>query len=209
MRDQVFKALRDLGNHQDVVQDTHGNVSGRSGDHIWIKPSGMPYLDLALSDIIKCDIGTLEPVFGWAAKPSVDLPNHARFYEINPDITGICHTHSPYATAFAIANLSMPTLCTEHADYFGADIPCYDYEPYDVWGGKHANYDGAMLLGQHGVLTFSTKGPEYAVKLAIVLENIAKKYSIAASMEGARASRLEHKEIKKWYTRYNGGGYGQ
>ena len=105
----VYKALHKLGQMQSVIQDTHGNVSARDDmGNIYIKPSGVPYKSITVGSVCKIDIDGNQ-LFGQKTgideidmlKPSVDTIHHAAIYERRPNIKAICHTHSPYATAYA------------------------------------------------------------------------------------------------------------
>lgn len=203
---ELVAALKTMGKRNDVIRDTHGNLSviAPSGA-VYIKPSGVPYDEIHGTDVPWAAISDGE-VLSKNLKPSVDLPHHLEIYRKAPWVRAICHTHSPYATAFAIGNRGIPCLCTEQADYFGGPIRCVTYHDLDTWGAHAAPREGekALLLGNHGALTFG-KSPSDAVNLAIALENVAQKTYLALmlhDMSGFR-DRLPPEEVKKWHERYN------
>jgi L-ribulose-5-phosphate 4-epimerase len=207
--DDMVMALALMGSSQHVVRDTHGNVSRRDGNVVWIKPSGVPYAEINVWDIPLINVSSGESLVSDRLKPSVDLPHHLAVYRRYDWVGGICHTHSPYATAFAAAKLPIPCVTTEHADYFGEEIPCLPYMPLDGWGAgvDLLHRQKAVLLGHHGVLTFGNDAT-HAVRLAVAVENVAQKTFLAWQLRGLHLD-LPKKEVERWYVRYNGGGYGQ
>jgi L-ribulose-5-phosphate 4-epimerase len=207
---ELLVALRMMGKRQDIIRDTHGNASVRleDGRGFAIKPSGMAYGEIDRTHLSIVDI---DGKYVSGLKPSVDLPHHLRIYRNNPKINAICHTHSPYATAFALAEESIHCYSTEQADYFGGVIECLPYRDLDEWGGiVSAALSGptegslftkrAVLLTNHGTLTFADDAIE-AVELAIALENVAQKTAIARQINPLAAPR-PYDEIQKWRTRY-------
>lgn len=210
-RQQLAHGLAQMAAQQHVIEDTHGNLSCRRDGFICIKPSGVEYIHIVPGDVCTLRLDDLSPIFSGHLKPSVDTAQHAQIYRENPWVNSICHTHSPYATAFAIARRSIRVMCTEHADYFGHEIRCCDYAGLDDWGAFvfPEPHERAVLLGGHGVLTFSDDpDPFAAVKLAVAVEAIAKKYVIASGISGVLQS-LEQSEVRRWHDRYTKGGYGQ
>lgn len=206
--EQMRAAFKLMAKRNDVLQDTHGNLSVRVDDEILIKPSGVPYnLINELCHLKILNNGSTINIRNNGLKPSVDLIHHVAIYLDNPDVMSICHTHSPYVVAFAIAGKNIECACTEHADYFGDDIKCCDYRDLDSWGldlDRNEN-SKAVLLENHGALTFADD-PLKAVNLAIQLENVARKNFLA--MQLTSVSSMSKKEIKKWHERYNNS-YGQ
>lgn len=211
-KEQLVEAFKTLSRLQNVVEDTHGNVSCRLDyDQFLIKPSGMQYDEITTDDVVSCFFTSGSPC-RWIGdrKPSVDMIHHANIYALNENVMSICHTHSPYATSFAIARRSMPVLCTEHADYFGHEIRCLDYRDLDIWGScvRLEKGEQAVLLGGHGVLVCcESYSPVKAVKLAAALESIAKKYTLAA-MHSDTVGVIPPDDVEKWHKRYKDG-YGQ
>lgn len=200
-RKELCDALHYMAERNDVIQDTHGNLSIKVDDKIYIKPSGMQYKKIVATDI--CIYYIKQNTLGGNRKPSVDLKHHIAIYEKDSAIKSICHTHSPYATAYAIANLNIKCCTTEQADYFGDDIYVEKYSDLNSWG-KNINLNGykkASLLQHHGIVTYG-KNALHAVNLAIALENIAKKNFLVRALT-MQSFPLRHYEIKKWHKRYN------
>jgi L-ribulose-5-phosphate 4-epimerase len=201
----MLSALNIMAKSQNIIEDTHGNVSYRDDFSFQIKPSGMEYAEIRHDDLVDVNIHTGD-VTG-RRKPSVDAEHHRSIYLRNPGVGAICHTHSPYATAFAIRGEDLSVLCTEHADYFGHPIRCLPFASLDRWGWIDLKAgERAVLLGRHGVLTFAReRNPVSAVKLAIALEAIAKKYLLSRAMF---LDPLDDYEVQKWHDRYQNR-YGQ
>jgi len=207
-RHTLQKALVSMDEYKDVIKDTHGNLSLRTGETMMIKPSGMPYASITAADICALDITTgLE--IGNFAKPSVDAPHHLSIYRRYPHIKAVCHTHSPYATAFALAFKPIHCYGTEHADFFGRMIRVIPYSDLNEWGNNVLldSNESAVLLERHGCLTFADS-PRKAVELAVALENVAQKTHLMLQLRSDREP-FDTRERTKWYDRYNGGGYGQ
>ena len=118
LKEKVFKANLDLVK-QGLVIFTWGNVSGidRENGLVVIKPSGVDYDVMKASDMVVVDLNTGEVVDG-DLNPSSDTPTHLVLYKAFPNIKGVVHTHSTYATAFAQAGRDIPNIGTTHADYF-------------------------------------------------------------------------------------------
>jgi L-ribulose-5-phosphate 4-epimerase len=123
LKQQVCEANRKLVAAGLVIQ-TWGNVSGvdRGSGHVVIKPSGMPYDGMRPEHMAVVSLATGKVVEG-DFKPSSDTPTHLVLYRAFPEIGGIAHTHSLYATAWAQAKREIPTLGTTHADYFQGPVP--------------------------------------------------------------------------------------
>lgn len=124
LKEKVFKANLDLVKHNLVIF-TWGNVSGidREKGLVVIKPSGVSYETMKASDMVVVDLLTGKTVEG-ELNPSSDTPTHLVLYRAFPEIGGIVHTHSTYATAWAQAGKDIPNIGTTHADYFHDAIPC-------------------------------------------------------------------------------------
>ncbi|MHB8407884.1 MAG: class II aldolase/adducin family protein [Acidiferrobacterales bacterium] len=212
----AFMAIKLMAAREDVLQDTHGNVSMRLYDghhdaffntYMWIKPSGVPYNDISAEDLVlmrrKGDPGSADEILHGHRKPSVDAVHHLTIYQNNPHIGAICHTHSPHVVAFAISELPIPCVSTEQADYFGGPIRCLPYADLNEWGKtvKVEQAERAVLLGHHGLLTFAGSAYE-AVNLAIQLENLARKQFIAQTLLQRNLPVLPKEEVDKWHERY-------
>ena len=137
LKEKVFKANLDLVKHNLVIF-TWGNVSGidREKGLVVIKPSGVSYDEMKASDMVVVDLLTGETVEG-DLNPSSDTPTHLVLYRAFPEIGGIVHTHSTYATAWAQAGKDIPNIGTTHADYFHDEIPCTD----DMTAEQMAEYE--------------------------------------------------------------------
>ena len=123
LKDRVLQANLLLPKYH-LVTFTWGNVSeiDRKNGVIAIKPSGVEYSDMAIDDIVIVSL-TGEIIEGYL-NPSSDTATHIELYKAFPNIGGIVHTHSRYATVWAQAELDIPALGTTHADYFYGDVPC-------------------------------------------------------------------------------------
>ena len=126
LKEKVFQANLDLVKHNLVIF-TWGNVSGIDREHglVVIKPSGVDYDVMKASDMVVVDLQTGDVVDG-ELNPSSDTPTHLVLYREFPELGGIVHTHSTYATAWAQAGKDIPNIGTTHADYFHDCIPCTD-----------------------------------------------------------------------------------
>ncbi|HEV2350872.1 MAG TPA: L-ribulose-5-phosphate 4-epimerase [Terriglobia bacterium] len=187
-----------------------GNASGIDRRRGWvvIKPSGMDYEKLRPSDLTVTDLEGRKVQGRW--KPSVDLPHHLYLYKHRPDLGGIVHTHSNYATSFALLGRPIPAYLTAIADEFGGEIPCV---PYVDNVGDHIGEAvlkclgraPAVLLAQHGAFAFGPT-PAAAFKTAVMLEDVARTCHLALLLGKPRS--LPPKEVMKWYGRYHST-YGQ
>ena len=187
-----------------------GNASGvdRASGKVFIKPSGMDYEKLRLADIVATDLEGRRLEGRW--KPSVDLPHHLYIYKHRPEIGGIIHTHSNYATSFALLGRSIPAYLTAIADEFGEQIPCVPYvdNQGDHIGEAILQNMGkapAVLLANHGVFAFGPT-PMAALKAAVMLEDVARTCHLALLL--GKPKPLPASEVKKWYDRYHST-YGQ
>ncbi len=195
LKAKVFKANLDLVKHNLVIF-TWGNVSGidREKGLVVIKPSGVSYDDMKVDDMVVVDLNTGKVVEG-DLNPSSDTPTHLVLYKAFPEIGGIVHTHSTYATAWAQAGLDIPNIGTTHADYFHDEIPCtasmtedqmaeYEKETGTVIvdrilkGGINPMHTPGVLVKNHGPFSWG-KDPDNAVYNSVVMEQVAKMASIA------------------------------
>jgi len=122
LKEKVWKANLDLVKYN-LVTYTFGNVSGMDRDQelIVIKPSGVAYEGLMPDDMVVVDLegNTIDG----RLNPSSDTPSHIEIYKAFPEVGGVTHTHSVYATMFAQANREIPCLGTTHADHFYGPVP--------------------------------------------------------------------------------------
>ncbi|MEC5169419.1 L-ribulose-5-phosphate 4-epimerase [Glaciihabitans sp. GrIS 2.15] len=167
---------------------TGGNISGRvpGADLFVIKPSGVEYDDLTPENMILCDLdGT---VIEGEHSPSSDTAAHAYIYRTMPEVNGVVHTHSTYATAWAARGEAIPCVITGQADEFGGEIPV---GPFAIIGddsigrGVVATLTGhrsrAVLMQNHGVFTIGSS-PRDAVKAAVMAEDVARTVHIAKQL---------------------------
>ena len=194
LKEKVFQANLDLVK-QGLVIFTWGNVSGidREKGLVVIKPSGVSYDDMKVSDMVVVSLETGEVVEG-DLNPSSDTPTHLVLYRAFPNIQGVVHTHSTYATAWAQAGKDIPNIGTTHADYFYKGIPCtesmtkeevegqYELETGNVivkrFEGINPDHTPAVLVKNHGPFSWGTS-PANAVYNAKVMEQCAKMAFIA------------------------------
>lgn len=194
LKEEVCKANLDLVKHGLVIF-TWGNVSGidREKGLVVIKPSGVSYDNMKPSDMVVVDLNTGEVVEG-DLRPSSDTPTHLVLYRAFPEIGGVVHTHSTYATAWAQAGIDLPNIGTTHADYFHNAVPCtvdmtreevegeYEKETGNVIVKRFCDinpmHTPGVLVKNHGPFTWG-KTPAEAVHNAVVLEQVAKMASIS------------------------------
>jgi L-ribulose-5-phosphate 4-epimerase len=173
-----------------LVVETWGNASGidREQGLVVIKPSGVPYAGMKPAQMVVVSLQTGRVVAG-KLKPSSDTPTHLVLYRAFPQIGGVVHTHSLYATAWAQAGKGLPSYGTTQADYWYGDVPCTrllrpeeiktDYEPNTghVIVERFKKLDPlqhpAVLVASHGPFTWG-KDVRHAVENAVVLEFVAR-----------------------------------
>lgn len=193
LKDEVFRANLDLVKHGLVIF-TWGNVSGidRESGLVVIKPSGVSYETMTAADMVVVDLDG--NVVDGDLRPSSDTPTHLALYKAFPEIGGVVHTHSTYATAWAQAGIDLPNIGTTHADYFHNAVPCtpdmtreevegdYELETGNVivrrFQGLNPVHTPGVLVKNHGPFTWGKDAHE-AVHNAVVLEQVAKMASIA------------------------------
>lgn len=204
LRREVCEA--NLGIYRAGLVTMHaGNASGidRARGLVIIKPSGMDYDKLRPADMVVTDLEGR--VVKSKRKPSVDLPHHLYLYKHRPEIGGVIHTHSNYATSFALLGRSIPVYLTAIADEFGAEIPC---APYVDNVGDHIGEAilkcmgkaPAVLLAQHGAFAWGPT-PREALKAAVMLEDVAKTCHLALLLGDPKP--LPPEEVRKWFDRYH------
>jgi L-ribulose-5-phosphate 4-epimerase len=183
-----------------------GNASGldRRSGRLVIKPSGVDYDRLTPGDLVEVDLETGR-VTDSRLRPSVDLPHHLFLYRNMPEVAGIVHTHSNYASAFAAVGKPIPLCLTAIADQFGAEIPCAPYADNegDHIGQailKHRNRAPAILLANHGTFAWG-ESPRAALKAAVMTEDVAKTVHLAMWL--GRPREIPPEEAEKWYDRYH------
>jgi L-ribulose-5-phosphate 4-epimerase len=188
LKEQVYKANLDLVKNK-LVLFTWGNVSGvdRGKGLMVIKPSGISYDKMRQEDMVVLDFNG--NIIEGSLKPSSDMATHLELYRKFPNIGGIVHTHSEWATSWAQAGRAIPAFGTTHADYFYGEIPCTrdltekevesDYELetgkliVESFKGRDPDSIPSVLVKGHGPFSWGIS-PEDAVHNAIVLEYVAK-----------------------------------
>ena len=183
LKEKVLKANLDLVKHNLVIF-TWGNVSGidREKGLVVIKPSGVSYDTMKASDMVVVDLENGKVVEG-DLNPSSDTPTHLVLYRNFPNIGGVVHTHSTFATAWAQSGCSIPNIGTTHADYFHDAIPCTDDMTADKFKKGNINYDHTpgVLVKNHGPFSWGTD-PDNAVYNAVVMEQVAKMAFVSFSL---------------------------
>lgn len=225
LKEQVFQANLLLPKHGLIVF-TWGNVSGieREQGLVVIKPSGVSYEEMKAEDMVVLELETGKVVEG-KLKPSSDTPTHVELYKAFPNIGGIVHTHSRWATTFAQAGRGLMTLGTTHGDYFYGEIPCTrkmtkgeiegEYEKEtglvikETFHGKDPDAIPAVLVHSHGPFAWGTD-PMDAVHNAVVLEEIAFMNFHTLMLEPT-ISAMQQELLDKHYLRKHGANayYGQ
>ena len=171
-----------------LVTFTWGNVSGidRECGLVVIKPSGIDYDGMTADDMVVVDLDGNVVEGKW--KPSSDTATHIVLYKAFPNIGGVVHTHSRWATSFAQAGMAIPAMGTTQGDYFYGDIPCtrsmtdeeiegeYEKETGNVivetFSGKDPDAIPGVLVYSHGPFAWGTD-PMNAVHNAVVMEECA------------------------------------
>ena len=212
LKKEVLKANLDLVKNG-LVLFTWGNVSARCGEYIVIKPSGVEYGVMKAEDMAVVDLNG--KVIEGKYKPSSDTPTHLELYRAHPEIGGIAHTHSTYATAFAQAERAIPAYGTTHADYFYGDIPCARNLTQDERDESEKNTGvvinetvkdvgaiPACLAAHHGVFAWGKTADE-AVYHATVVEEVAKMAQLTETLKPV-TKRLPQYVADKHYNRKHG-----
>jgi L-ribulose-5-phosphate 4-epimerase len=211
LRQEVLYANKMLATAGLVTMHS-GNASGYDprSNTVLIKPSGVDYDRLTAEALVMVDVLSGEVVGASRLRPSVDLPHHLFLYRTYPDLGGIVHTHSNYATAFAAVGKPIPLVLTAIADEFGGEIPCTPYVGNE--GDKigeaivhHRTQAPAILLGNHGVFAWG-ETPRAALKAAVMTEDVAKTVWLAEQL--GTPHKLSAEEALKWHDRYHNS-YGQ
>ncbi len=217
LKQRVYKANMALKSEGLVVL-TWGNASAYDPDTelVVIKPSGVAYDTMTPNDMVVVDLDGR--VVEGVLNPSSDTPTHIRLYQRYPELRGIVHTHSKWATVFAQAGLGINPLGTTHADYFEDVIPVTKrmsqsqidtaYEHHTAVVIEEALKDTqplktpAVLVKEHGPFTFGAS-VEDALMHAVVLEEVAF-MAYHAKMINQSLTRMDHKLQQKHYQRKHG-----
>ena len=215
----VFEANLQLPKYG-LVTFTWGNVSAvdREKGLVVIKPSGVEYEAMNADDMVVVSLETGAVVEG-SLKPSSDIPTHLELYRAFPNIGGIVHTHSRWATIFAQAGKGILPLGTTHADYFYGEIPCTrkmreseiasDYEKntgavvIETFEKLDADSMPGVLVNSHGPFTWGRDASE-AVHNAVVLEELAMMAWHTEKLCAGKAEPMQRELLDKHYLRKHG-----
>lgn len=221
LKKEIYLANMDLPKYG-LVTFTWGNVSGidREKGLFVIKPSGVPYDELKPEDMVVMDLegNKVEGKYN----PSSDTPTHVELYKAFPEIGGIVHTHSSWATSWAQSGRSIPCYGTTHADYFYGEVPCLRClnkdeidDAYEKNTGlliadyfKENDYKAmpAVLCKNHGPFTWGKDGHE-AVHNAVVLEEVAKMAARCERINSQVMPAPQELQDKHYYRKHGEGAY--
>jgi len=225
LKEQVFQANLLLPKHG-LVTFTWGNVSGidRGKGLVVIKPSGVPYETMRVEDMVVLELETGKVVEG-KLKPSSDTPTHLELYKAFPNIGGIVHTHSRWATSFAQAGRGIAALGTTHGDYFYGEIPCtrkmtveeiqaeYEKETgtviIETFKDKNPDAIPGVVVYSHGPFAWGKDAMD-AVHNAVVMEEVAF-MNIQTMLLNPNIQPMQQELLDKHYLRKHGANayYGQ
>lgn len=206
VRDEVARLHGELLRWGLVVW-TAGNISARvpGEDLLVIKPSGVAYEDLTPETMVVTDLDG-HPVDGERLSPSSDTAAHAYVYRAMPDVGGVVHTHSPYATAWAARGEAVPCAITAMGDEFGGEIPV---GPFALIGGDDigkgivstlsGHRSAAVLMRGHGVFTIGGTARD-AVKAAVMCEDAARTVHLARQL--GEVAPLDPQHVDALFDRY-------
>lgn len=205
--DSTRKLLVDLHAEMkaaELVVWSGGNISQRVENGFLIKPSGLLYDQLNADSMVLCDLEG--NVLEGKHAPSSDTASHAYIYRNMPEVNGVVHTHSNYASAWAAVEKPIPCILTAIADEFGGEIPL---GPFAIIGddsiGKgvvetlKGSRSKAVLMRQHGVFTIG-KDAKAALKAAIMCEDVAKSAHLAYQI--GEPKPLDQKIVDQLFDRY-------
>ncbi len=225
LKQEVYEANLQLPKHG-LVTFTWGNASGidRERGIIVIKPSGVSYEEMTVQDMVCVDLNGNVVEGRW--KPSSDTPTHLELYKAFPNIGGVVHTHSRWATIYAQAGKSIHPYGTTHADYFYGAIPCtrkmnkreikdeYEKETgaviVECFSKLNADDIPAVLVHSHGPFTWGKDAKE-AVYHAVVLEEVAMMAYHTEELNRFVLTPMQQELLDKHYLRKHGANayYGQ
>ncbi len=203
LREELWRLHLELPKNN-LVAWTGGNVSARDPESglVVIKPSGILYPDLTPENMVVLDLQG--KVVEGDLKPSSDTYSHLFIYRERPDVNGVVHTHSRYATAFAALGMSIPVYLTAQADEFGTAIPCGGFalignEDIGRVVCESIGDCSAVLLKNHGVFTIG-KSVSSAVKSAVMVEDVAATVWLALQL--GQPMEIPEEDVQKLHWRY-------
>lgn len=218
LKESVYQANMMLPQYK-LITFTWGNVSAidHASKLVVIKPSGVEYSEMKVSDMVVVDLDG--NVVEGQLRPSSDTATHIELYKASPDIGGIVHTHSRYATVWAQASLEIPALGTTHADYFYGNIPCtrpmteveingeYEKETgkviIETFKNKNFKDIPGVLVHSHGPFSWG-KDAFNAVHNAVVLEEVAFMALNSKLLNGGVTEEMQQVLLDKHYLRKHG-----
>lgn len=203
LKEQLVQLHQELPKN-DLVRWTGGNISARDTQSglVVIKASGIRYEEMLPEHMVVVDM-TGKLVEGFY-KPSSDVYSHLYIYQHRPDVNGVVHTHSRYATAFAAVGRPIPCVLTAMADEFGGPIPCGGFALIgdDAIGKVVVESIGnsqAVLLKNHGVFTIG-RDATAAVKAAIMAEDVAA--TVWLALQIGSPDVIPQADVDKLHDRY-------
>lgn len=203
LRTEVCRLHAELP-HNNLVAWTSGNVSGRDPKTrlVVIKPSGIRYEDLTPENMVVVDLDG--KVVEGKHKPSSDTFAHVYVYRHRPEVNGVVHTHSTFASAWAAVGKPIPPVLTAICDEFGGPIPVGAYAKIggDEIGQEIVRSIGAspaILMKNHGVFTVG-QTPEAAVKAAIMVEDVAR--TVFYALQLGQPDEIPAEEVARAHRRY-------
>ena len=221
LKQLVYEANMELP-RRGLVTYTWGNVSGidREVGLVVIKPSGVSYEALTPQDMVVVDLEG--NVVEGHLRPSSDTRTHTELYKAFPEIGGVVHTHSPWATAWAQTGKGIPCYGTTHADYFYGEIPCarsltpeeteQNYEKntgkviVETFSNRSSVYVPGVLCANHGPFTWG-KDPAEAVHNAVVMEEVAKMAAWTQILSSGSGTAPQHIQDKHFYRKHGANAY--
>ena len=203
LREELYQLHLELPKHN-LVKWTGGNISLRDPESglVLIKPSGVRYEVLRPEHMVLVNLEG--DVIEGDLKYSSDTASHLYIYRHRPDVNGVVHTHSPYATAFAAVNKPIPVVLTAIGDEFGGPIPVGGFA---LIGGEEIGKvvlesigtSPAVLLKNHGVFTIGPSA-EKAVKAAVMVEDVAQ--TVWLALQIGQPEEISAEDVAKLHDRY-------
>jgi L-ribulose-5-phosphate 4-epimerase len=203
LRSEICRLHAELPRNN-LVAWTSGNLSGRDSESglVVIKPSGVPYDELTPENMVVVNLDG--KVVEGKLKPSSDTFAHVTVYRHRPDVNGVVHTHSTFATAWAAVGRPIPAVLTAICDEFGGSIPVGAYAKIggDEIGREILRSIGsspAILMKNHGVFTIG-RTPEAAVKAAVMVEDVAR--TVFYALQLGQPDEIPAEEVARAHRRY-------